>query len=166
MLWNVIAVICIVVAALAGYVYWQYRTAAPPALGSIPIYAASLAVPLTDLPEPQRRDAEAQLRNIAAGAYPGYEVGDERFLATKEPFTWDALRHRVEGFLYPAGYVLDSDGTSSDNAIMYHVYGHAGGLRRKFNTDMIMVAALDRTPALTATADAIHIYGYFRLTPG
>lgn len=163
MLWNVIAVICIVVATLAGYVYWQYRTAAPLALGSIPIYAESLAVPTTDVPEPQRRDAETQLRNIAASAYPDYKVADERFLATKEPFTWDAVRHHIGYFLTSRDYVRDRDDLSSDNAVAYLVYGHDGWWQEKFNSDKIVVAGFMKPTLRTGAGEPAHFYGYFRL---
>jgi hypothetical protein len=158
------ATVGIIAASIGVNVYWQYRTAPPPALDSMPTYTS--AVPVTDIPETERADAETKMRNLASTAQPGYRVAGERFLATSVVrFVWDALRHDVESCLGPRSYILDKDGWSADYTIVYHVYGHDGGLRRKFNADKILVAGLTKTPMRTVTGDNVYLYGYFRLTP-
>jgi hypothetical protein len=156
-------VLGIVVAILGGCVYWQYRTARPPALDSMPIYSARVAVPITDAPEPQRTDTETQFRDLASTVQPGYRVADERFLATKGPFTWDAVRHHVGSRLGTA-YTLDRNGSSSDDTIVYSIYKHPGWLRAQFNDDVILAVGLVKTTMKTATGDDVYLYGYFRLT--
>jgi hypothetical protein len=154
--------LALVVAILGGYVYWQYRTAQPPALDSMPIYSARVAVPVTDIPEPQRTAAEVQLRNLASTARPSYRVADERFLATKSPFIWDAVRHSTSSYLESAsGYGVEDDSWTHEQEVLYLIYGHHG-LRRLFNDDVIVVAAAGKP---IATGDEVHLYGYFRLTP-
>jgi hypothetical protein len=157
-------VLGIVVAIIGGYIFWQYRTARPPALDSIPIYSARLAVPITDIPEPQRTATEQELRNLASTAQPGYRVADERILATKGRFVWDALRHNVAPQLGSRGYALVADGWSSNYAITYHAYCH-NELRRRFNDDVIVVAGFLKTTVKTVGGDEVYVYGYFRLTP-
>jgi hypothetical protein len=164
MLWTTLIVLGSLVAIIAGYVYWQYRTARPPALDSIPIYSASAAVPVTAIPAPQLADAETQLRTVAANAQPGYRVADERFLATKGPFVWDAVRHHIGPRLGSAGYTLADDGSSADHTIWYSLYTHTGWLRPRFNNDAILAAGLLQTTIRTATGDPVYVYGYFRLT--
>ncbi len=153
------AVVMGVVIALAGYVFWQYRSAAPPALGDLRVYAQSSDIPVTSVPD--HAGAEKRLREFADGVQPGYRVADERFLASGVPVVWDALRHFVEPCL--AGYALTADGFSADFAIEYSVYGHTGGLRRWFNDDLILVAGPGRTPVSGAAAPDAYLYGYFRL---
>jgi hypothetical protein len=157
-------VLGIVVAIAGGYVFWQYRTSRPLTLESIPTYTS--AVPTTDIPEPQRSDAERQLRDLASTGQPGYRVVGERFLATNVEFVWDALRHQLEPYLGSAGYSLDRDGWSSDYMSYYSSYRHEGWLRRRFNDDAILVADLAKTTLRTSTGEDVHLYGYFRLTPG
>lgn len=162
---STIAAVGTIAVILGGYVYWQYRTATPAALGGIPIYSARQAVSLADIPETQRSDAEAKLRVFASTAEPGYRVDDERFLATKGPLTWDAVRHHIGSYLTSHSYAPESDRLSSDNMIAYLLYEHDGMLRRKFNDDKILVAGLLKTTVRTATGDEAHLYAYFRLTP-
>jgi len=150
-----------VVIALAGYVFWQCRNAAPPALGDIRVYAQSADIPVTSVPD--HAGAEKRLREFADGIAPGYQVADERFLASGVPLVWDALRHFVGPCLAPSGYGLTADGFSSDFAIEYSLYGHRGGLRRWFNDDLILIAGFNRA-AVPGAADAdAYLYGYFRL---
>jgi hypothetical protein len=158
------ATVGIIAASIGVNVYWQYRTARPPALDSIPIYSTDIAVPLTEIPEPQRANAETQLHNFVATVRPGYRVADERFLATKGPFTWDAVRHDIESQLRSTGYVLDKNGDSTDHTMTYSAYQHHG-LRQRFNNDMVVGAGFDRTTLKTVAADEVYLYGYFRLTP-
>ncbi len=165
MLWTTVLVLAGLVAISGGYVYWQYRTARPPALGSMPIYSARVGVPVTDIPAPQLADAETQLRNLAASVQPGYRVADERFLATKGPFVWDAVRHHIGPQLGSAGYKLADDGLSANHTIAYSLYRHAGGLRARFNDDAILAAGLAKTTMRLVTGDDVYLYGYFRLTP-
>lgn len=162
MLWTTVIVVGSVVAIIGGYVYWQYRTSRPPELASIPAYTSP--VPITDVLEPQRADAERQLRDLASTAQPGYRVVGERFLATRVEFIWDALRHQVQPYLGSAGYSLDRDGWSSDYVSTYLSYRHEGWLRRRFNDDAILVAGRIKTTLRTANGDDVHLYGYFRLT--
>lgn len=150
-----------VVIALAGYVFWQYRSAAPPALGDIRVYAQSTDIPVASVPD--HAGAERRLREFADGIQPGYRVADERFLASGVPVVWDALRHFIGPSLAPAGYALTADGFSADFTIEYSVYGHTGGLRRWFNDDRILVAGSGRTPVSGAAAPDAYLYGYFRL---
>jgi len=154
-------VLGIVVAIAGGYVYWQYRTSRPVDLGSIPAYTDG--VPVTDIVEPQRSDAERQLRDLASTAQPGYHLVAERFLSTNVQFTFDALRHDVERFLGPDGYYLDRDGWSSDHMSYYSSYRHHGWLRQRFNDDRIVVTDLAKTSLPTASGGSVHLYGYFRL---
>jgi hypothetical protein len=158
---TTLIVLGVLVAIVAGYVYWQYRTSRPLDLGSMPSYPG--AVPVTDIVEPQRSDAERQLRDLASTAQPGYHLVAERFLSTNVQFTFDALRHDVERFLGPDGYYLDRDGWSSDHVSYYSSYRHAGWLRQRFNDDRIVVADLAKTTLPTSAGDAVHFYGYFRL---
>lgn len=162
LLWTAVIVLGTLIAVIGGYVYWQYRTSRPPALDSMPSYTS--AVPVTDIPEPQRSDAERQLRNLASTAQPGYRVVGERFVATPAIFVWDAVRHDTDSYLGPQGYGLDHAGWSSDNISTYLSYRH-DGLRRRFNDDVIVVAGLIKTTMRTATGEDVHLYGYFRLTP-
>lgn len=155
------AVVMGVVIALAGYVFWQYRSAAPPALGDIRVYAQSADVPVTSVPD--HAGAEKRLREFADGIAPGYRVADERFLASGLPVVWDALRHFVGPCLAPSGYALTADGFSADFAVEYSVYGHSGGVRRWFNDDLILVAGFNRTPVSGGADPDAHLYGYFRL---
>ncbi len=164
MLWTTVTVLGSLIAIIGGYVYWQYRTARPPALDSIPAYTSS--VPVTDISEPQRADAEVRLRDLAASAQPGYRVVGERFLATNAEFIWDALRHRVGPRLGSAGYGLDTNGWSSDHTVVYSQYRHGGWLRRQFNDDVFLVAGLVKTPIPTEAGKDVHLYGYFTLAPG
>lgn len=166
MLWTAVIVLGGLIASIGGYVYWQYRTAPPPALDSIPVYSAKAAVPVTDIPGQQRTDAEAQLRKLASSAQPGYRVADDRFLATEGPLIWDAMRHHIGFDLGSAGYALDGNGSSSDNMIVYSLYSHDGWLRQRFNDDMILVAGFDRTAIRTETGKDVHLYGYFKLASG
>lgn len=165
MLLRTAIVIGSVGAIIGGYVHWQYRTARPPALDTIPGYFAKAAVPVTDIPGTQRAGAEAQLRKLASSAQPGYRVADERFLATEGPLIWDAMRHHIRPHLESLGYASDADGSSADNTIVYSVYKHEGWLRPRFNDDLILVAGLDHTAMQKAAGNEIHLYGYFRLTP-
>jgi hypothetical protein len=158
------ATVGIIAASIGVNVYWQYRTARPPALDSIPIYSADVAVPLTDIPEPQRANAETQLRNFVATVQPGYRVADERLLATKGRFIWDAVRHDIGSRLLSTGYILDRNGGSIDYTMTYSAY-RRHGLRQRFNNDMIMAAGFVKTTLKTATGDDVYLYGYFRLTP-
>lgn len=151
------AVLVGVVIVLAGYGFWQYRSAAPPALGDIRVYAQSTDIPVTSVPD--HAGAEKRLREFADGIQPGYRVADERFLASGAPLVWDALRHFVGPCLAPSGYRLTADGFSSDFAIEYSVYGRGSGLRSWFNNDLILVAGFNRGPDPDA-----QLYGYFRLT--
>lgn len=155
------AVVMGLVIALAGYVFWQYRSAAPPALGDIRAYAQSTDVPVTSVPD--HAGAEQQLRQFADGIQPGYRVAEERFLASGAPLVWDALRHFVGPCLAPYGYELTADGFSSDFAVEYSVYGHSGGLRSWFNDDLILVAGLNPAGVPGAAHPAAYLYGYFRL---
>lgn len=155
--------LAIVVAIVGGYVFWQYRTSRPPALDSIPAYPS--AVPVTDIPGPQRDGAEAQLRELASTARPGYHVVAERFLATNAQFTWDAVRHSTGAYLKTtAGYGADYDGWTQGQELLYLVYGHHG-LRRSFNDNVIVVAAVSKPITGTAAGDDVHLYGYFELAP-
>ncbi len=157
--------LAIVVAVIGGYVYWQYRTSRPPALDSMPIYSARVAVPVTDIPEPQRAGAEAQLRDLASTARPGYRVVAERFLAAKGEFIWDAVRHSTGSYLKStSGYGVQDDGWTHGQEVLYLIYGHHG-LRRLFNDDVIVVAAAGKPITRTASGDDVHLYGYFRLNP-
>lgn len=155
------AVVIGIVTVVAGYVFWQYRSAAPPALGDIRVYAQSADIPVTSVPDHAR--AEKQLREFADGIAPGYRVADERFLAAGVPLVWDALRHFVGPCLAPSGYALTADGFSTDFAVEYSLYGHGGGLRRWFNDDLILVAGFNRTPVPDAAGTDAYLYGYFRL---
>ena len=155
------AVVMGAVTVLAGYAFWQYRSAAPPALGDIRVYAQSTDIPVTSVPD--HSGAEKQLREFADGIAPGYRVADERFLASGVPLVWDALRHFVGPDLAPSGYALTADGFATDFAIEYSVYGHHGGLRRWFNDDLILVAGFNRTPGSDAADTDAYLYGYFRL---
>jgi hypothetical protein len=151
----------IVGAIVGGYVFWQYRTSRPPALDSIPAYPS--AVPVTDISEPQRDGAEAQLRDFASTARPGFHVVAERFLATNAQYTWDAVRHSMRTYLKKtSGYGVDDDGWTQGQELLYLVYGHHG-LRRLFNDDVIVVAAIPKPITQTATGEDVHFYGYFRL---
>lgn len=164
MLWTTVTVLGSLMAILAGYVYWQYRTATPPALDRIPVLSAT-SVPVTDILEPQRSDGEARLRKCASTAQPGYRVADERFLASKGEFIWDALRHTTRSYLKStSGYGVEDDGWTHGQEVLYLVYRH-DGLRRLFNDDVIMVAALGNPIVRTATGDDIHLYAYFKLAP-
>ncbi|CAJ1497544.1 hypothetical protein [[Mycobacterium] holstebronense] len=155
------AVVVGIVIVLAGYVFWQYRSAAPPALGDSRVYAQSADIPVTSVPD--HAGAEKQLREFADGIAPGYRVADERFLASGVPLVWDALRHFVGPDLSRSGYALTADGFATDFAIEYSVYGHSGGIRRWFNDDLILIAGFNR-PAVPAAADPdAYLYGYFRL---
>ncbi|UVO13615.1 hypothetical protein NM962_05795 [Mycobacterium sp. SVM_VP21] len=150
-----------VVLVLAGYVFWQYRSAAPPALEDIRVYAQSADIPVASVPD--HAGAERRLREFADGIAPGYRVADERFLASGAPLVWDALRHFVGPCLAPSGYALTGDGFSDDLAVEYSVYGHSGGLRRWFNDDLILVAGFNSTPMSGAADTDTYLYGYFRL---
>lgn len=163
MLWKTVILLASLVAIIGGYAYWQYRTARPPQLDKIPVYTS--AVPLTDIPEPQRTSVEGQLRDIAAAAQPGYRVVEERFLASNAEFIWDALRHRIGPYLGSAGYTLDNNGWSADYMITYSLYRHHGWLRQRFNDDRILVAGNVKKPLTTSTGEQVHVYGYFRLSP-
>jgi len=149
-----------VVIALAGYVFWQYRSAAPPALGDIRVYAQSADIPVASVPD--HAGAEKRLREFADGIAPGYRVADERFLASGVPLVWDALRHFVGPSLASSGYALTGDGFSADFAVEYSLYGHSGGLRRWFNDDLILVAGSGRAQHPVESQPTV--YGYFRLT--
>lgn len=162
MLWIAAAVIAVVV-VVGGYVFWQYRTAQPPLLDSIPVYTS--AIPSTDIPEPRRTTIEAQLRDLAASAQPGYRVAGERFAATNADFVWDALRNNVRAYLDKSSYKIDDKGWSSNNDATYDLYRHDGSLRRWFNDDLIVIAGLVNHPLPTSTGEPVHLYGYFRLTP-
>jgi hypothetical protein len=151
----------IIAASIGVNVYWQYRTAHPPQLASAPVYTS--AIPITDVPEPQRTDAETKMRNLAATAQPGYRIAEERFLATSTRLVWDALRHHVESYL-GAGYTLTRARYSADHTMIYHGYRRLG-LRQRFDGDVIGVVGCDSTPLRTVTGDVVHTYGYFRLTP-
>lgn len=164
MLWTMVIVLGSLLAITGGYVYWQYRTSRHLTLDSMPVYSALVAVPVTDIPEPRRANAETQLRHVASTVQPGHRVADERFLATKGPFTWDAVRHITGYFLESTyGYAVDDDGWTHGQEVLYRVYGHHG-LRRLFNDDVIVVAAAGNPITRTATGDEIYLYGYFRLT--
>ncbi len=163
MLWTTTMVVGSIVAIIGGYVYWQYRTSRPVELESIPAYTS--AVPTTDILEPQRADAERQLRDLASTAQPGYRVIGERFLATKVEFVWDALRHDVQPYLGSAGYSLDRAGWSSDYVNTYLSYRHDGWLRQRFNDDAVLVAGRIKTTLRTSAGDDVHLYGYFHLAP-
>jgi len=154
------AVVMGVVIALAGYVFWQYRSAAPPALGDIRVYAQSADVPVASVPG--HAAAEQRLREFADGVQPGYQVADERFLASGVPLVWDAVRHFIGPCLEPAGYTLTTDGFSPDLAVEYSLYGHSGALRRWFNDDLILVAGSGRAQHPVESQPTV--YGYFRLT--
>jgi hypothetical protein len=130
----------------------------------MPIYSVRVAVPITDVLEPQRTDTETKMRNLAATAQPGYRIAGERFLATKGPFTWDAVRHDVVSYL-GTGYKLVRDRFSADHTMIYHGYQRLG-LRQRFDDDVIAVVGLLKTTVPTVTGDEVHLYGYFRLTPG
>jgi hypothetical protein len=154
-------VLGIVVAIAGAYVYWQYRTSRAPALESIPAY--TFAVPVTDIPEPQRAGAEAQLRDVASTARPGYRVVAERFLATKAEFIWDSVRHNTGSYMRStSGYAVDDDGWTHGQEVLYLIYGHHG-LRRLFNNDVIVVAAVAKPITRTAAGEDVHLYGYFHL---
>lgn len=155
------AVVTGIVIVLAGYVFWQYRSAAPPALGDIRVYAQSTDLPAMSVPD--HAGAEKQLREFADGVQPGYRVADERFLASGSPLVWDALRHFIGPCLAPSGYGLAADGFSSDFAIEYSLYGHSGGLRRWFNDDLILIAGFNRAAVPGAAGGDAYLYGYFRL---
>lgn len=163
--WIAVTTIACAVAIAGSYVFWQYATARPPALDSIPTCYIQASV--TDIPDPQRSDAEAKLRDMAASARPGYRITAERFLAAAEydPFTWDLVRHCVGPFLRP-GYALDHNGYSADNTATYCLYQHVGKLRRQFNDDLILVAGLVKKPLETSTGEHVHLYAYFSLSPG
>jgi hypothetical protein len=153
--------LAIVVAIIGGYIYWQYRTARPPGLDSIPAYTS--AVPATDIPAPQRAGAEAQLRDLASTARPGYRVVAERFLATNAEFIWDSVRHNTGSYLKStSGYGVDDDSWTHGHELLYLIYGHHG-LRRLFNDDLIVVAAAPKPITQTTTGNDVHLYGYFRL---
>ncbi|MGV0624329.1 hypothetical protein [Mycolicibacter minnesotensis] len=156
--------VVVVVTAIAGYVFWQYRTSEPPALGEIRVYAQSADVPVTAVPG--HDGVQQRLRQFADGLRPGYRIADERFLAAGVPLVWDAVRHFVGPCLRPAGYVLTADGFSPDSTIEYSLYGRGGGLRRWFNDDLILVAGQGqgRAPVSEAAAPQAELYAYFRLT--
>lgn len=162
MLWTVATALAGLFAIIGGYVYWQYRSANPPALNGMPVYTAG--VPLTDLPDARRTEAEARLRNFASAVRAGYHVADERFLATSGPFIWDALRKDFRSHLESAGYGVIEGQTAVAQQITYSLYRHDAGLRRRFNDDMILAAALD-PPLRTSTGEEITLYSYFRLKP-
>jgi hypothetical protein len=156
------ATVAIIAASIGVNMYRQYRTAHPPALDSMPVYTS--AIPITDVLEPQRTDAETQMRNLAATAQPGYRIAEERFLGTSTRLVWDALRHHVESYL-GTGYKLARERLSADYTIIYEGYRRLG-LRQRFDNDVIAVVGCDRTPLKTVTGDEVYLYGYFRLTPG
>lgn len=105
------------------------------------------------------------LHDFASTVQAGYRVADERFLATKGPLTWDAVRHHIGSRLGSAGYALAADDWSSDYMIVYSLYRHNGWLRSHFNDDIIMAAGLVKTAIRTTTGDEVYLYGYFRLVP-
>jgi len=160
MLWTTATVLATLIAIMSGYVYWQYRTAGPLPLSDLPVYAP--VVPLTDIPEPQRDDAEARLRNFASAVQAGYQVADEQFLATRGPFIWDALRKDFRPYLESSGYEVVDGQYAVAQKVVYSLYRHSSGLRRSFNNDMVLAAAL--YPPGTSTGGEITLYGYFRLT--
>jgi hypothetical protein len=165
MLWPLVTALVSLLAIVGGYVYWQYRTAAPPALGEMPSYrmAGKSGLPLTDVPEAQRAEAEARLRNFASTIRSGYKVANERFLAAGEPFIWDAVCKDIGSHLAPSGYVVIGGKTAVAQQITYVLYRHDGGLRRRFNDDMILAAVLNPRVATSAGGE-VTLYGYFRLT--
>ncbi|MGA5545261.1 hypothetical protein ACPCIR_25740 [Mycobacterium sp. NPDC051198] len=161
---STVAVIGIVAAISGGYLYWQYRTAAPPRLEKLRTYSERYEVPLTDIPEPDRSARQAALTTHADSAQVGYRIAAQRFLATKGPLTWDAIRSSIGSELSPSGYTIVDDGISADSAISYTLYGHEG-LRQKFNNDMILISGFtDETNGIPMD-DQVHMYAYFRLAP-
>jgi hypothetical protein len=104
------------------------------------------------------------LRHFVATVRPGYRVADERLLATKGRFIWDAVRHDIGSRLLPAGYMLDRNETSTDHTMTYSAY-RRHGLRQRFNNDVIVAAGFYRTTPNTVAGDEVYLYGYFRLTP-
>jgi hypothetical protein len=162
-LWITTFVVASLAAVISGYVYWQYSTSHPPELASIPAYPS--AVPITDVPEPQRDAAERQLRDLAATAHAGYRIVGERFLATKVEFIWDSLRHQLTSYLGSSGYELDGGGWSPDFGTYYNSYRHDGWLRPHFNDDIIVDAGLRKSTLRTVAGEHVHVYGYFHLAP-
>lgn len=77
-MWGLVIALASVAPSVGGDVYWQYRTARPPALDSIPAYLNAVAVPVTDIPEQQRAEAERELRQLASTARADYRMADER----------------------------------------------------------------------------------------
>lgn len=132
MLWTTVAALASLLVVTGGYVYWQYRTATPPALRDMPVYARG--IPLTDIPEPRWADAEARLHTFASAVRAGYHVADERFLAAGEPFIWDAVCKDVGSHLESSGYSVIDGKTAVAQRITYILYRHDGGLRRRFTT--------------------------------
>ena len=158
---GVLIAVGALVVLLGGYGYSQYRSATPPALGGIPIYSHEADVPLSDVPGPAAAEAEQTLRKFAAGVIEGRRVAGERFLATDGPLTWDAVRHSVGSSLH--NYSLQVDGTSSDGTVEYLLYRRGNPVRRWFNDDAVLVAAVTGPSGHTSSGRDIRVYGYFRL---
>lgn len=161
-----IATVVIVVVAVGGYIYAQYRSAQKPSLVNIPEYRLGTPYPIDDLPTEKRTSAEQTLRQFVSTVVSGYHIEDQRFLATQTPennFVGDALRSEVAGFLNRTSrYEVARTHNPETGDIFFIAWRHSGSLQRLFNDDIIATAALDPVRA-EPNAEQIHVYGYFKL---
>lgn len=167
---TVVAFVVIVAGGITMYRIAQ-RPLAP--LADIPAYPyekyqmRGVSLPIDSVDSAVRTRAEQALTQFASTVESGYVVTDNRFLAGKGGFTWDAVRSEAGGYLQRAGYSADRAGQTPEREIdfAYILWRRDSKFWRPNSSDRILAVALQEPVTPGPIDEQVHIYGYFRLTP-
>jgi hypothetical protein len=172
-MWTVFTVVAFVVIVAGGIT--MYRIAQRPVmpLADIPAYPyekyqmRGASLPIDSVDSAVRTRAEQALTQFASTVDSGYVVADNRFLAGKGGFAWDAIRSEAGGYLQRAGYSVDRAGQTPEREIdfAYILWRRDSKFWRPNTNDRILAVALQQSVTPGPIDEQVHIYGYFRLTP-